>query len=78
MLFHLANAALLPLVGQKLASAYPKEATAMMSTCIVAAQLVMLPIALLVGRTANTWGRTPLFLVGFAALCPYHHRDHVS
>ena len=57
MLFHLANAALLPLVGQKLAAAYPKEATAMMSVCIVAAQAVMLPIALLVGRTADIWGR---------------------
>jgi MFS family permease len=68
MLFHLANAALLPLVGQKLAAAYPKEATAMMSACIVAAQLVMLPIALLVGRTADTWGRKPLFLAGFAVL----------
>ena len=68
MLFHLANAALLPLVGQKLAAAWPKEATAMMSACIVAAQLVMLPIALLVGRTADTWGRRPLFLAGFAVL----------
>ncbi|HLB96501.1 MAG TPA: MFS transporter [Acetobacteraceae bacterium] len=68
MLFHLANAALLPLVGQKLAAAYPKEATAMMSACIVAAQLVMLPIAVLVGRTADTWGRKPLFLAGFAVL----------
>ena len=68
MLFHLANAALLPLVGQKLALAYPKEATAMMSACIVAAQLVMLPIALLVGRTADQWGRKPLFLAGFAIL----------
>jgi MFS family permease len=68
MLFHLANAALLPLVGQKLAAAYPKEATAMMSACIVAAQAVMLPIALLVGRTADSWGRKPLFLVGFAVL----------
>jgi MFS family permease len=68
MLFHLANAALLPLVGQKLAAAYPKEAMAMMSACIVAAQLVMLPIALLVGRTADTWGRKPLFLAGFAIL----------
>jgi len=67
-LFHLANAALLPLVGQKLAAAYPKEATAMMSACIVAAQLVMLPIALLVGRTADSWGRKPLFLAGFAIL----------
>ena len=68
MLFHLANAALLPLVGQKLAAAYPKEATAMMSACIVAAQAVMLPIALLVGRTADRWGRKPLFLAGFAVL----------
>ena len=68
MLFHLANAAMLPLVGQKLAAAYPKEATAMMSACIVAAQLVMVPIAVLVGRTADTWGRKPLFLVGFAIL----------
>ncbi len=68
MLFHLANAALLPLVGQKLATAFPKEATAMMSACIIAAQMVMLPIALLVGRTADTWGRKPLFLVGFAVL----------
>ncbi len=68
MLFHLANAALLPLVGQKLAAAYPREATAMMSACIVAAQMVMLPIAVLVGRTADAWGRKPLFLAGFAVL----------
>ena len=31
----------------------------MMSACIVAAQLVMLAIALLVGRTADRWGRKP-------------------
>jgi MFS family permease len=68
MLFHFANAPLLPLVGQKLAAAFPKEATAMVSACIVAAQLVMLPIAVLVGRTADTWGRKPLFLAGFAIL----------
>jgi MFS family permease len=68
MLFHFANAPLLPLVGQKLAAAYPKEATAMMSFSIVAAQLVMLPFAVLVGRTADTCGRKPLFLVGFAIL----------
>jgi MFS family permease len=68
MLFHLGNASLLPLVGQKLAAAYPKEATAMMSACIVAAQAVMLPIAILVGRTADSWGRKPLFLLGFTIL----------
>jgi hypothetical protein len=68
MLFHFANAALLPLVGQKLATAFPDKATAMMSACIVAAQAVMLPIALLVGRTADGWGRKPLFLAGFTIL----------
>jgi MFS family permease len=68
MLFHFANAPLLPLVGQKLAAAYPREATAMMSTCIIAAQAVMLPIALLVGRKADVWGRKPIFLAGFAIL----------
>ena len=40
----------------------------MMSACIVAAQLVMLPIALVVGRTADNWGRKPLFLAGFGIL----------
>ena len=68
MLYHFANAALLPLVGQKLAAAHPEQATAMMSACIVAAQAVMLPIALLVGRTADRWGRKPLLLAGFAVL----------
>jgi MFS family permease len=68
MLFHFANAPLLPLVGQKLAATYPKEATAMMSVCIIAAQAVMLPIAILVGRKADVWGRKPLFLAGFAIL----------
>src|SRR6266850_1972658 len=68
MLFHFANAALLPLVGQKLAAQHPMVATAMMSSCIIAAQMIMLPIALLVGYKADTWGRRPLFLVGFAIL----------
>ena len=68
MLFHFANAPLLPLVGQKLALSHKEWATAMISACIVAAQLVMLPIALLVGRNADRWGRKPLLLVGFAIL----------
>jgi MFS family permease len=67
-LFHFANAPLLPLVGQKLALAFPKEATAMMSFCMVAAQGVMLPIAILVGRNADGWGRRPIFLLAFAVL----------
>ena len=66
--FHFANAPLLPLVGQKLALEFPNEATAMMSFCIVAAQGVMLPLAILVGRRADSWGRRPIFLIAFAVL----------
>jgi MFS family permease len=66
--FHFANAPLLPLVGQKLALEFPKEATAMMSFCMVAAQGVMLPIAIVVGRRADIWGRRPIFLTAFAVL----------
>lgn len=68
VLFHLANAPLLPLVGQKLASAHPSAGTAMMSSCIIAAQLIMLPIAIAVGRTADRFGRKPILLIGFAIL----------
>ena len=68
MLFHFANAPLLPLVGQKLAQAYPTWATAMMSSCIIAAQFIMLPVALAVGRTADRIGRKPILLIGFAVL----------
>jgi MFS family permease len=67
-LFTFANSPLLPLVGQKLALQYPKEATPMLSFCMVAAQGVMLPIALLVGRNADRWGRRPIFLIAFAVL----------
>jgi MFS family permease len=68
LLFHFANAPLLPLVGQKLALAHKGLATAMMSGCIIAAQLIMLPIALLVGWNADRWGRRPLLLIGFGIL----------
>jgi MFS family permease len=68
VLFHLANAAMLPLVGQKLALMNRNQGTALMSACIVGAQCVMVPMAVLVGRKADEWGRKRLFLAGFAVL----------
>jgi MFS family permease len=68
VLFHLANAAMLPLVGQKLALMNRNQGTALMSACIVGAQLVMVPMAVLVGRKANDWGRKRLFVGGFLVL----------
>ncbi len=68
VLFHFSNAAMLPLVGQKLALANPALATTLMSACIVAAQLVMVPVAIVVGKKADVWGRKPIFAVALAVL----------
>ncbi|MFK3795797.1 MFS transporter [Pseudomonas sp. NPDC088444] len=67
-LFHLANAAMLPLVSQKLSQIDLNLATPLTSACIVAAQLVMVPVAWLVGAKADNWGRKPLLLAGFIIL----------
>jgi MFS family permease len=67
-LFHLANAAMLPVVGQKLALQDKNLGTSLMAACIVAAQIVMVPMAMLVGATADRRGRKPLFLAGFLIL----------
>jgi len=66
-LFHFANAPMLPLVSQKLALAHPGREAALTSAAIIVAQLVMVPMALLVAR-ANILGRKPLLLVALIAL----------
>jgi MFS family permease len=68
VLFHFSNAAMLPLVGQKLALVNKEFGTTLMSVCIVAAQLVMVPVAIVVGRTADIWGRKPIFAAALAVL----------
>nr|WP_187696819.1 MFS transporter [Pseudomonas rhodesiae] len=67
-LFHLANAAMLPLVSQKLSQINLHMATPLTSACIVAAQVVMVPMAWLVGSKADVWGRKPLLILGFLIL----------
>jgi MFS family permease len=67
--FHLANAAMLTSVGQLLAKTVGKDqATSLTAACIVAAQLVMVPVAIVVGRHAEAWGTKPIFLVAFGFL----------
>lgn len=39
-----------------------------MSACIIAAQLVMVPVAAIAGTWAQRWGRKPVFVIAFAAL----------
>jgi len=69
VMFHFANAAMLPLVGQKLSvGAGTNEGIAFTAACVIAAQLLMIPMAVLCGAKADTWGRKPLFLFAFAIL----------
>ncbi len=68
-LFHLANAAMLTSVSQLLARTAGKDAaTSLTAACIVAAQLVMVPMAMLVGRRVDRWGTKPLFVAAFVVL----------
>jgi MFS family permease len=67
--FHLANAAMLPSVGQLLTKVVGKDyATSLIAVCIVAAQCVMVPVAAFVGAKADTVGRKPIFLAAFGVL----------
>jgi MFS family permease len=67
-LFQMANASMLPLVGE--AFAYSKEAfsSLIVSALIMVPQIIVAIMAPWTGRQANIWGRRPLLLVGFAAL----------
>jgi predicted MFS family arabinose efflux permease len=68
MLFHLANAAMLPLMGSVLTMRSSRWATVMIAACIVGPQLLVAIFSPWVGRKAQAWGRRPLLLAAFAAL----------
>lgn len=55
--FHLSDAAMLTSVSQLLTRLEGKNnATTLVAACVLAAQLVMIPVAVLSGRKADTWG----------------------
>ncbi|MGA9309198.1 MAG: hypothetical protein WBV74_02375 [Pseudonocardiaceae bacterium] len=68
LLFHLANGAMLPIMGQKLALGNLGRGALFQAALIIVAQLVMIPMAILVGRRADRWGRKAIFLAAFIAL----------
>lgn len=65
--FHFANAAMLPLVGQEISNGRKENASLYMSACIILAQLVMVPVTAWCGRKAGG-GRKWLLLVAFVIL----------
>ena len=68
MLFHLANAAMLPLMGSVVTMRSAEWATVLIAACIVVPQLVVAALSPWVGHHAQIWGRRPFMLIAFAAL----------
>ncbi len=60
VLFHFANAAMLPLLGEMLAKGQGRSSMMFMSACVVTTQFVITLIASWSGRKAGLWGRKPL------------------
>jgi MFS family permease len=67
-LFHLANAAMLPQLGEMLSKDKPRAAAPLMSACVIVTQLVITVTAAWIGKRAALKGRKPLLLVGFGVL----------
>jgi MFS family permease len=68
VMFHFANAAMLPLLGEMLAKGHGRTSMMFMSACVVTTQLVITMIAAWSGRKAGSWGRKPLLLIAFGVL----------
>jgi MFS family permease len=67
-LFHFANAAMLPQLGEMLSHGVRASAAPFMSACIIVTQVVIMCFAPAIGRFANLHGRKPLLMVGFGVL----------
>jgi len=68
LLFQLANAAMLPLIGGILTLRSSEWAATLIGACIVVPQVIVAGFAPWVGRVADSWGRRPLLFFCFAAL----------
>ena len=68
LLFHVANAAMLPLVGSTLTLRSSESPALLIAACIVVPQVMVTFLSPLVGRLAQSWGRRPLLLLAFAVL----------
>jgi MFS family permease len=67
-LFHLANAAMLPIAAATVTKRAGEEAALVIAACIVGPQMVTALVSPWVGRAAQVWGRQPLLVLGFSTL----------
>jgi MFS family permease len=68
LLFHLGNAAMLPLLGQRMAAVGNGDATRWLAACVVVAQLMMVPVAIVAGRMADRINRAWLMVAACLVL----------
>jgi len=68
MLFHLSNAAMLPLAGSMVTMRAGNYANLIIAACIMVPQLVVALLSPWVGRAAERFGRRRLLLLGWGAL----------
>ncbi len=68
VLFHLANAAMLPLAAVEITRRVDEEASLIIAACILVPQFMVALLSPFAGRMARKWGRRLVLLVGFCAL----------
>ena len=66
LLFHVANAPLLPLVSENLAHSKVSQSPLFMAGLLIVPQVVVAILAPWIGYWSELWGRKPLLLIGFA------------
>ncbi len=68
LLLQLANAAMLPLMAGVVTTRSSQWAPVLIAACIIVPQAIVALLSPSVGAKAQSWGRRPLLLIGFAAL----------
>jgi MFS family permease len=68
IIYYIANAAQIALVGQMLANQYPKSDALILAACMLIAEFVMIGTAFGMGFIVNRIGRKPIFLIAFCIL----------
>jgi MFS family permease len=68
LLFHLSNAAMLPLAAVEITKRADEWASLIIAACILVPQALVALLSPLTGRAAERWGRRAVLMVGFSVL----------
>lgn len=68
VLFHLSNAAMLNLAAGEVTAHMGDNVQLVIAACIIVPQFIVAGLSPWVGRKAQSWGRRPVLIIGFAAL----------